>query len=494
MRMLRVTPLVLLFGLFVPWLARSEPAKDKAPVGPVSYYRDVRPVLQQHCQGCHQPAKPLGGYVMTTFAGLLRAGDGGKPGVVPKQADKSVLVERILLPKGHKEAMPKDKDPLPVADVAKIGRWISEGAIDDTPKTVQDVIDDKHPPVYRLPPTITSIDFSPDGNLLAVAGHHEVLLHKGDGSALVARLVGLSERIQAVRFSPDGKSLAVAGGSPARFGEIQIWKVGNKFRLEQSVPLTFDTLYGVSWSPDSTKVAFGCADNSIRAIDAATGKQILFQGAHSDLVLGTTFTQDNENVVSISRDMSMKLTEVKTMRFVDNVTSITPGALKGGLLAIERRPQAKRTIIKGVDGADKVYDEVMIGGADGIPRLYKIHRTVQRTIGDDNNRVRIYPGLSGRIFSIRFNKEGTRFAAGSSLDGKGEVRVFETDSGKVIGKQDATGPVFAIAYLPAGKVVAAAGFDGKVRLLDADTGKVVKEFIPVPLVTAPSKPGPKGPG
>ena len=255
------------------------------------------------------------------------------------------------------------------------------------------------------------------------------MLHKGDGSALVARLVGLSERVQALRFSPDGKSLAVAAGSPGRFGELQIWDVEKK-RLKQSVPVTFDTLYGVSWSPDGSKVAFGCADNSIRAIDAATGKQILFQGAHSDLVLGTVFTQDNENVVSISRDMSMKLTEVKTQRFVDNVTSITPGALKGGLLAVARRPQAKKTIIKGVDGADKVYDEVMIGGADGIPRLYKVHRTVQRTIGDDNNRVRVYPALSGRIFSIRFSKDGTRFAAGSSLDGKGEVRVFETDSGQ----------------------------------------------------------------
>jgi WD40 repeat protein len=479
-----------LSGLFVPGFARAEPAKA------VSYYRDIRPVLQQHCQGCHQPAKPLGGYIMTTFTGVLQAGDSGKPGVVPKDAAKSGLLERLLLPKGHMELMPKDKDPLPAVEIDKIRRWIAEGAADDTPKSVHDVIDDKHPPVYKLPPTITSIDFSPDGNTLAVAGHHEVLLHKGDGSALVARLVGLSERVQALRFSPDGKSLAVAGGSPGRFGELQIWDVEKK-RLKQSVPLTFDTLYGVSWSPDSTKVAFGCADNTIRAIDAATGKQILFQGAHSDLVLGTTFTQDNENVISISRDMSMKLTEVKTQRFVDNITSITPGALKGGLLAVSRRPQAKKTMIKGVDGADKVYDEIMIGGADGIPRLYKVHRTVQRTIGDDNNRVRVYPALSGRIFSVRFSKDGTRFAAGSSLDGKGEVRVFETDSGKQLGKQDATGPVFALAYHPAGKVVAAAGFDGKVRLLDADSGKVVKEFVPVPLVATSAtsaKPGPKGPG
>src|SRR5262249_40179399 len=222
------------------------------------------------------------------------------------------------------------------------------------PKTARDTISDKTPPVYKLPPVITSLDFSSDGKYLAVAGFHEVLLHKADGSALVARFVGLSERVQSVAFSPDGKRLAVAGGSPGRFGEIQVWDVAKK-KLKQSVSVTFDTVYGVSWSPDGSKLAFGCADNTIRAIDAETGKQILFQGAHSDWVLGTVFSQDNEHVVSISRDMSMKLTVVKTQRFVDNITSITPGGLKGGLLAVDRRPQAKPTKIKGVDGREKIY-------------------------------------------------------------------------------------------------------------------------------------------
>src|SRR5262249_45821929 len=155
--------------------------------------------------------------------------------------------------------------------------------------------------------------------------------------------------------------------------------------------------------PDGSKLAFGCADNTIRAIDAETGKQILFQGAHSDWVLGTVFSQDNEHVVSISRDMSMKLTVVKTQRFVDNITSITPGGLKGGLLAVDRRPQAKPTKIKGVDGREKIYDEVIVAGSDGTPRLYKIHRIVQRRIGDDDNRVREYAKMPGRVFALRFN-------------------------------------------------------------------------------------------
>src|SRR5262249_28072109 len=255
--------------------------------------------------------------------------------------DESYVVELVRGKDGKPPAMPKGKDPLPEKDVQLIAQWIAQGAKDDTPATARVVVDAEHPPVYQLPPVITSIDYSPDGKLLAVSGYHEVLLHKADGSGLVGRLVGLSERVQSLAFSPDGKQLAVAGGSPGRFGEIQVWDVEKK-KLKLSQTVTFDTLYGVSWSPDASKIAFGCADNTVRAIDASNGKQVLFQGAHNDWVMGTAFSQTGEFLISVSRDRSAKMTEVATQRFIDNITSITPGALKGGLLAVARRPRNEK--------------------------------------------------------------------------------------------------------------------------------------------------------
>src|SRR5262245_19152914 len=326
------------------------PEKPREPEGPVSYYRDVRKIFQQHCQGCHQPARDLGGYVMTSYAAALKAGHTGKVAIVPGHPEKSELIAQITPGADKKVAMPKNKDPLSDADRNTLVRWIKEGAKDDTPKSARDLITEKNPPKYKLPPVLTSIDYSPDGSLIAVNGYHEVLLHKADGSGLAGRLIGLSERIQAVAFSPDGKKLAVAGGAPARFGEVQVWDVAKK-KLDFSVSVTFDTVYGVSWSPDGTKIAFGCSDNTLRALDAATGKQVLFQGAHSDWVLDTVFSQDNLHVVSVSRDMSMKLTVVATQRFVDNITTITPGRLKGGLQAVDRRPGQPVTKVTGVDGA-----------------------------------------------------------------------------------------------------------------------------------------------
>ena len=116
-----------------------------------------------------------------------------------------------------------------------------------------------------------------------------------------------------------------------------------KEKLLVSVPVTFDTLYGVSWSPDGKTIAFGCSDNTVRAVDSLTGKQVLQMGTHSDWVLGTVFSQDGLHLVSVGRDMSMKLTEVATQRFIDNVTSITPGALKGGLMAVDRLASVELT-------------------------------------------------------------------------------------------------------------------------------------------------------
>ena len=39
-----------------------------------------------------------------------------------------------------------------------------------------------------------------------------------------------------------------------------------------------------------------------------------------------------------------------------------------------------------------------------------------------------------------------------------------------------TGGIYAVAYHPTGLEIAAAGFDGMVRLIDPKTGKLIKEF------------------
>ena len=408
--------LVAVLGVLMccPALPAAEPSAIAAPAK-VSFSRQIRPILQAECLGCHQPAKAKGDYVMTEFSRLLQPGKSGDKPVIPGQPDASLLLKQIVPSKGEAE-MPKGKPPLAERDIALIRNWIAEGAIDDTPANANRSFDAAHPPVYSQPPIITALDFSPDGSLIAVSGFHEVLLHRSDGDGLVARLIGVAERIQSLRFSPDGRLLAVAGGQPARMGEVQIWDVESR-QLKLSVPVGPDTVYGVNWSPDGRLVSFGCPDKTVRAIEVATGRQVLQQMAHEDWVLDTVFSTNGSHIISVGRDMTVKLTDVATQRFVDNITSITPGALRGGLAGVARHPSR---------------DEILVGGSDGKPQIYQVFRQVARKIGDNATLLRKFPEMEGRIFSVDYSPDGKTIAAGASLDGHGAVNLYAADFDPVI--------------------------------------------------------------
>jgi WD40 repeat protein len=128
--------------------------------------------------------------------------------------------------------------------------------------------------------------------------------------------------------------------------------------------------------------------------------------------LGTAFSVDGAYLASIGRDMSSKLYDVKTQRFIDNITSITPGALKGGLQALTRNPTK---------------DEILIGGSDGVPRIYRMQRVTTRVIGDDANLIRKFPATRGRIFDAAYAPDGKRIATVSSLDRKGQLAIFSAE-------------------------------------------------------------------
>jgi WD40 repeat protein len=164
-------------------------------------------------------------------------------------------------------------------------------------------------------------------------------------------------------------------------------------------------------------------------------------------------------------------------------------------------------------------DEFLIGGADGIPQAYRLNRKVQRKIGDNALCIRKWPAMEGRIYAADFSPDGTRFAAASSLDGKGAVNFYNYDFNtempaemvaiegkddgartadekaklsahyvsdtKLLGSATLEGGVYALRYLHDGSGVAVAGEDGKVRFIAAGDAKILKEFVPVPLGPAP---------
>ena len=418
---------------------------------PVSFYRQVRPIFVANCDACHKPEKLKGDLDMTSVTMLLKGGKHG-PDVTPGNVSRSKLIEMIS---GDDPDMPKDGDPLPAGQISLITRWIQQGAVDDSPKVGETKIE---PPVYAVPPVVTAIAYSPDGSLLAVTGYHEVLLHKSDGSAIVARLTGEAPRIESVCFSKDGKLLADCGGSPGEFGLVQIWNVP-ELKLAKAYQISGDSLYGISFAPDEKTVAFGGADKVVHRINIADGKELLDFKAHADWVLGTVFTPDGKQLVSAGRDKEMKLIDLENSRFVDDINNPLEG-----ILCIAENPKAM---------------QILYGGDLGGARLYKISDNQGRTAGrNDTNLIRAFETQKSPVTAVAFSPDGLAAAVGTLND----VNVYNTADGtKLYTLSGEQGPVFAICYKPDGSRIATAGYDGMIRLYDTKTGNLEKQFMSVPM-------------
>ncbi len=102
-------------------LAASAPAQDKKPV---SFEKDVVPILKASCHSCHKPDKKKGKLDMTTYEALMKGGDQGSP-VMAGNPKKSILIEVVS---GKEPEMPEKGDPLTPAQIDVLSRWIAEGA------------------------------------------------------------------------------------------------------------------------------------------------------------------------------------------------------------------------------------------------------------------------------------------------------------------------------------------------------------------------------
>ncbi|MDA1191404.1 MAG: hypothetical protein O3A46_06935 [Candidatus Poribacteria bacterium] len=424
----------------------------------VRYTADILPILKRSCQGCHNPADPAAGLAVTTHAELSKGGASG-PAFVAGNPDESLLIRLIS---GDKPAMPKFAKPLTPEEVDLFRAWITEGAQDDAPSTQNDPINAVQPPVYTVPPVISALAYSPDGKTLAVSGFREVLLHQSDGSGLIARLVGEAHRIESITFSTDGAVVCAVGGTPAQFGEAQLWNA-QTHGLIRAIRSTYDNLYGVSLSADGKYLAFGCGDKTARVVSTEDGSEVLKFDNHSDWVFGTQFSQDGSHVVTGSRDGALKLVNVSSGQFIDDINASNKGF--GGINAIARHPKT---------------DQVLSAGIDRVPRLYRIFRETTRDIGNtDFNLVREFEPQSGSVNAVCFNADGSRVAIGAA---NGETRIYNVSDGSLVASMQGDDVcVFALAFHPDGTRLAVGGFDGKTRLFDANTGQLILAFVSVPI-------------
>lgn len=448
-------------------------AADPAP-GP-TYWADVRPVLRKHCVVCHSERRLAEPDVSAELAldkleSIKKGGKNGKvPVLVANKPDGSLLVT-LLTTKDKKRAMPLDADPLSADEIAVIRKWVAAGAPEGTrPKEVGTVAPTglarpvrKFDVVFgtkaTLPktaarpgpleltlkvgplPPVAAVCFSPDGKLLASGVYGRVTIWDLATAQPVKVLTNVLGAVNDLKFSPDGKLLAVAGGQPSARGDLRLFDT-TEWKLLHSLGGHLDTVSGVAFAPDGTKLASASFDKTVRLWDVKGAKPLHTYTGHSDFVYAVAFSPDGSWYVTASKD--------RTGRVVDAATGKGLFTLSGTdqeVLAVAVHPASGQVLAAGLDPQVSWYD----------PKT--------------GERARRAGGPAQAAHEIAIDPRGTLVAVAGA---DGTVRTLDPKTAAQQKAVPAGSVVFAVALDAGAKRIASGGADGAVKVWDAADARLL---------------------
>jgi hypothetical protein len=108
-------------------VAVALPPPQEAPAEKLKFSKDIAPILNGNCMGCHNPRKKSGEFDLSTFQNMMKGSQSGEV-IVPGKPEESLLVELVETRK-----MPRNANNRPLADssIEKIRQWVKQGALLD---------------------------------------------------------------------------------------------------------------------------------------------------------------------------------------------------------------------------------------------------------------------------------------------------------------------------------------------------------------------------
>ena len=150
---------------------------------------------------------------------------------------------------------------------------------------------------------ISQARWSPNGELLAIAGGDGIALYRGGfGGAPDIRLTAHGAPVKDIAFSPDSALLASASADTT----IKLWSLKDAAAPELTTLLGHaSSAEAVAFSPAGRLLASGGAEGEIRLWDAENGAAMMRLRGHSDEVTALAFDHLGERLFSGGRDKSI---------------------------------------------------------------------------------------------------------------------------------------------------------------------------------------------
>ncbi len=120
------------------------------------------------------------------------------------------------------------------------------------------------------------------------------------------------DRVTSLAFSPDGELLATGGGEPSRSGQLKLWRVANGELVADIKDAHSDVIFDLSFSPDGKQLASCGADRMMKLFDVSSGKFLQSFEGHTGHVLGVAWKADGRMLATSGADNVVKIWDAKT--------------------------------------------------------------------------------------------------------------------------------------------------------------------------------------
>jgi serine/threonine protein kinase len=149
---------------------------------------------------------------------------------------------------------------------------------------------------------INSVNFSPDGKILASGDDKIIKLWDLNTQQVIATLSGHSQAIKSVAYSPDGKILATASDDQT----IKLWDIDQLREIFTLIGHSH-AVKSVAFRPDGQILASGSWDKTVKLWDVNTGKEICTLTGHQLQVNSVAFSPQGQLLASASFDRTVSL-------------------------------------------------------------------------------------------------------------------------------------------------------------------------------------------
>jgi len=434
---------------------------------PVSFEKEIYPILEDKCISCHAGPVKSGGLDMSSYEGLIKGGKRG-PAIQPGRPNDSLLVQ--LAGRTKQPAMPPVKkgskdDPLTPEQLALIKLWIEQGA-----RGPSVALERKREfKLGRIPAAIRPIGalaISPDKSTLVASRGSEIHVYDAGTGQFIRSLVNPElkdekgqpmniahlDLVQALAYSSDGRFVASGG-----FQEVILWDVQTG-QLRQRFTGFRDRVTALDFSRDGKYLATGggapTEEGELRLIELSSGKIVLEKrDAHSDTIFGVRFSPDGKLLATCGADRFVKVWEVPSGKFVKSFEGHTHHVMDVGW-----KGDGKLLASCSADNTVKVWDY------------------------EKGEQVRTIQAHGKQATRMAFLGNGAQFI---TISGEGSAKMWNMDNGGQIRTFPAGNDfLYAVAVSPDGAMVAVGGQDSVIRIFNGQNAQLIKELRPPDLVAS----------